>query len=328
MANYDLSTIFSSPARTKVLEILVKLKAPLHLRRIAELSDYTIHAIDKILKDLHKERLVAKRKKGQYILYSPNNENPEIDLVREVVDIKEVFLSKEKKVRLSKSAAFVLKFTDDLHKTKWKKSPKISSSSILVSLVRALSKRDIQFILVGDFPAAIYRKEPRVIKHIEIEVHSLKEAERALSKFKSEMNQLLSVKRKRLSGKTELFFFPKKESDTSLSVRICEVSHLPSRLNEASVENEKITFPSLEEVIVERGKAYLKTPSELLLLDDLQNILLSNESIDLPYLISKLLESEVPLHAVAISDSLPLLKRVSKEIIRAHGPFPQMATIE
>lgn len=322
---FELSHIFSSSARTKVLEILVKHRTPLHMRRIAELSEFTVHAVDLTLRNLVRERLIHRQKAGQYLLFSPNFAKPEIKLVEELLSVKDKFVGKSEAEALSKAAAYALAVTDDLHHMKFARAPIISSPDLLCALAAALQEKGVSFWLSGDLPASMYRNDRRGFGEVRFEAMPSKKYDlnKAISAFLSE--QPLFTETREVSQMARMYSLkPRRPQDSPISLRIVPVKEVDVRLNEITLNGQPISVLSIEDVILERAKSYLLDPEAYVLLDDLQNIFAANPGLDLTYLISRLQKEKVPLHPSILEDAPKLLQRVSREIIRAHGPYKEL----
>ena len=69
---FDLASIFSSKARLRVLRTLTHQSASLPLRHIASLSETPLFSVQRVLQQLAEEKMVFKKRKGRYTLFSLN----------------------------------------------------------------------------------------------------------------------------------------------------------------------------------------------------------------------------------------------------------------
>ena len=73
---YDAALLLSSKARFRVLRVLYGQPEPTHLRQIAALSLAPLFSVQRALKQLVREKVVTRRKKGLYVLYALNTAHP------------------------------------------------------------------------------------------------------------------------------------------------------------------------------------------------------------------------------------------------------------
>lgn len=73
---FDVTALFSSKAKVKVLRTLFYQSTPLPLRHIASLSDASLFSVQRVLKHLVAEGILIRKRKGRYTLFSlnPNHE--------------------------------------------------------------------------------------------------------------------------------------------------------------------------------------------------------------------------------------------------------------
>ncbi len=72
----DLAEIFSSKARTKVLRTLYYQAEPIPLRHVATISDLPVFSIQCALKALVGEKIIKRKKRKKYTLFSLNEDHP------------------------------------------------------------------------------------------------------------------------------------------------------------------------------------------------------------------------------------------------------------
>src|SRR5262245_5965439 len=123
----DLNQLFSSPARTAVLEILAKAHAPLHLRALAEIARYNVSAIQNVLKELQKEKIVQSKTQSNKRMFSLNRDKEEAKLLTEIIATKEKLSTNKQERRLGELVEFALSLADDAFQLKEKKRPRLSS---------------------------------------------------------------------------------------------------------------------------------------------------------------------------------------------------------
>lgn len=69
---FDVTTLFSSKAKVKVLRTLFHQSAPLPLRHIASLAGSSLFSVQRVLKQLVAEDILIRKRKGRYTLFSLN----------------------------------------------------------------------------------------------------------------------------------------------------------------------------------------------------------------------------------------------------------------
>lgn len=70
-----ITSLFSSKARLDVLRVLVCQTTPLPLRHVATLSGSSLFSVQRALRQLVDEKILIRRKKGPYVLFSLNEQN-------------------------------------------------------------------------------------------------------------------------------------------------------------------------------------------------------------------------------------------------------------
>ena len=80
----DIATLFSSKARTKVLQTLHLSHSPVALRHIALLADIPVYSVQQALKQLLQEQVIKKKKQSPYVLYFTNPDHASYDLLRDI----------------------------------------------------------------------------------------------------------------------------------------------------------------------------------------------------------------------------------------------------
>lgn len=85
---FDLTSIFSSKAKLKVLRTLCCQSAPLPLRHIAYLSDTPVFSIQRAVKQLVAQKILIKKRKKPYTYYSLNSNNMFYPFLTQVFDLE------------------------------------------------------------------------------------------------------------------------------------------------------------------------------------------------------------------------------------------------
>lgn len=84
----DISDIFSSRARCKVLRTLHHQTAPLCLRHIAYLSGAPLFSVQRVLKQLVDEKMVARKRRASHVLFSLNRQHRFDAFLTQVFDLE------------------------------------------------------------------------------------------------------------------------------------------------------------------------------------------------------------------------------------------------
>ncbi len=163
-----LSEIFTSSARTAVLETLAEFDGELHLRRIAELSEQNVHAVDVVLKSLKKARVVKSRPKRQRIYFSLNMEKRESKLIKALVETKESADIFDSEFDISRRIEKMLSFTDSIYKMKNKVEVRYSLNQLLEIILSIFKKHEEFPLLADDLAINVYRNEIRNINKISL----------------------------------------------------------------------------------------------------------------------------------------------------------------
>jgi hypothetical protein len=80
----SLSRLFSSAARTAVLETLYPQSAPIPLRHVAYLSEAPLFSVQRALAQLTREKLVKRSMKRHRTLFILNTKHPDYDILSRV----------------------------------------------------------------------------------------------------------------------------------------------------------------------------------------------------------------------------------------------------
>ena len=80
-----LADIFTSSARTAVIETLSVQQLPVHLRLIGSLTQRPIHSIELALAQLQAEGLVIRKQTKQRALFSINRNHPQFLIIEQVM---------------------------------------------------------------------------------------------------------------------------------------------------------------------------------------------------------------------------------------------------
>ena len=107
----DLASLFSSKARTKILRTLHYQSQALPLRHIALLADVPVFSIQRALNQLLSEKIIHKKIKNQYTLYSLNKNHPCSNLLSLIFVLEEKALLQTKAPQYHNKAIISLNFS-------------------------------------------------------------------------------------------------------------------------------------------------------------------------------------------------------------------------
>lgn len=85
---FDVTDLFSSKAKVKVLRTLFYQSAPLPLRQIAVLSGSSLFSVQRVLKQLADEDIVIRKRKGRYTLFSLNPQHQYYSFLAQFFDLE------------------------------------------------------------------------------------------------------------------------------------------------------------------------------------------------------------------------------------------------
>lgn len=85
----DFFDIFSSKAKIKILRTLYYQECAISLRQIAYISELPVFSIQNALKDLLREKIIKKRKKGNRLMIQINKESEYYNFLKELFCIEE-----------------------------------------------------------------------------------------------------------------------------------------------------------------------------------------------------------------------------------------------
>lgn len=85
---FDVTDLFSSKAKVKVLRTLFYQSAPLPLRQIAALAGSPLFSVQRALKQLVDEDLLIRKKKGRYTLFSLNPDHVYYSFLAQLFDLE------------------------------------------------------------------------------------------------------------------------------------------------------------------------------------------------------------------------------------------------
>jgi hypothetical protein len=315
---HGLLTLFTSPARTAVLELLCRVNTPLHLRAIAELTSFTSGAIQKVLSKLTEEEIINSEPKSNKIFFSLNDTHEVSQYLRNVVNLNES-ISAEAHKSLGDEIEFALNFTDEAYELKYSKKPKRSASKLFQNITALLLREKCTYKITNDLAAAVFRDQIRNITSINLAVYTPEANFQALSKkIRAELPSFAT----RRNNKS--IFFQTDDCPVSLTItnQVETTARFP--VIKTSYFDTSLLLSCPEEIIVNSAKSFLEDPTNLLALDDIQAILRSKTNLDYPLIISNIVANRSPLHASALEFAPKALKNISKGIERKYGPFPQL----
>ena len=327
--NINISSIFSSRARTKILQVILLHEAPIHLSRIAKLCSITPRAAQKALEALFQDKIVKRKRVKKYLFYYPNKKSQEARLARHVLLAQEEFLSRLNDNELITKFDTIIKLTDFAYQAKYRSLSLPSLELVFKELALMLANRRSPFILTNTFAFSIYRKEPRAISDIEFLLSSplsKKECshfEKAIKSLYPKL-QVLTKKSKTtcvyqlndpLSHET-LF-----ELKFSLAKELIKYAMLPHK------ESLAIKVISVEEAICWLSIAHAKDPMNFLALDDLQNIFAHKRSLDLTSLSGLLISQATAIPKEVRIEAPQSLQKLSYQIDQKRIPTQVAHTI-
>ena len=105
-----LSQLFSSAAKVEILEALYYASNGLNLRKIAIICHLHVHSAEVALKQMHKERLVRRFKKGLRVFYSLNIKSDNYQLLKELFLAAEANKIRKRAKSFSNEGIAVMKF--------------------------------------------------------------------------------------------------------------------------------------------------------------------------------------------------------------------------
>lgn len=83
-----LTSLFSSPAKLKVLRTLAYQTSPLPLRQIAYLSGTPLYSVQRVLDQLTKEKILIKKRKRPFVFFSLNEMSLSFGLLKRLFDLE------------------------------------------------------------------------------------------------------------------------------------------------------------------------------------------------------------------------------------------------
>lgn len=315
---HELSTIFSSTARTAVLELLCRVNTPLHLRAVAELTSFTPRAIQQVLAKLIKERIINSEPKSNKIFFSLNKAQDTTQYLRNIIDSNQS-TAPEVEERLSSLIEFALNFTDETFEMKNSKKPKQSAFKLFKNIVNLLFREKSTYKVTSDLAASAFRDQVRNINSINLTVTASKPNFTALTK---KISAALPSFTTHNNSKTLNYF----SKENSVSFLISHEEENTSKFSAIKTElcNNLLELSSPEELIMSSAKSFLNDSTNLLALDDIQSIMRTNRKLDYPLIISNMVESRIPFHSSVLEFAPKALRSISKTIERKYGPFPQL----
>ena len=112
----DVSHLFSSRSKFKVLRTLIHHSSPLSLRHISYLSEESLFSIQRSLEQLVSQNLVFKKTKGQRVFFSINQHNPYGHFLYELFALEMKICVPHVQKERDKKAKSVLKFSQEAHR--------------------------------------------------------------------------------------------------------------------------------------------------------------------------------------------------------------------
>ena len=106
----SLPELFSSAAKTRVLEILAPQTLPLSARQIETLSELPIRSVVLALEALEKAKVVKKKRKQARVIFSLNETHPTYELVRSIFMLVEAKFLENRSPDYAKAARSILPF--------------------------------------------------------------------------------------------------------------------------------------------------------------------------------------------------------------------------
>jgi len=110
IAMFDLSQIFSSKARTKILMTLFQQDQPIPLRHVAYLCEIPVYSVQCALKQLTREKIVFRKRDGRHLLFGLNKQNPNYSFLAGIFLFAVNFKVRARAENYSKRASSTLKF--------------------------------------------------------------------------------------------------------------------------------------------------------------------------------------------------------------------------
>lgn len=307
-----LSEIFTSSAKTAVLETLAQFDGELHLRRIAELSEQNVHAVDVVLKSLKKERVVKARPKRQRIYFSLNMGKMESRIVKALIEAKESQDSFHSEMDISRRVTKMLSFTDSVYEMKNRVKSLFPLNKIMEMLLSTFKKLSLTPILAEDLAINIYRDELRNINNITLICPIQdKNWQRTL---KHELSQKFLRNDFKINLSNQFIEITPNSQKHSCIPILVRFEKAPKNVRRANINEFEVYVPRIEDVIAESSFRIRHEKNAEFLIDDVQNIFQSKRNYSLVYLLSLLTKRNVPLHPSSYSYIPSLLKRASREI--------------
>ena len=109
----SLTQIIGASARFDILRALHFLHDPVGLRQLARLAGVHPHSAERMLRDLVKERVVTRKKKGSRVLFSRNQEHPDWYVLGAVIRASDKALRDLQRPRLNERAQATVSFVEE-----------------------------------------------------------------------------------------------------------------------------------------------------------------------------------------------------------------------
>jgi DNA-binding transcriptional ArsR family regulator len=315
---HQLFTIFTSPARTAVLELLCRVNTPLHLRAIAELTSFTPRAIQQVLSKLAQEKIIHSEPRGNKIFFSLNSSHEVTQYLKNIIDSLGTF-SPETEKRLSRAIEFALTFTDETFELKNRIKPKSSALKLFKNIISLLFQEKSVFKITNELAASVFRDQVRNINSINLSVSAPKTKFNALTRKISAALPSFTTRRD-----SKAIVYQSKESSVSFIVSNQEETTQTFPLIKTELFDNLLLLSCPEEIIINSAKSFLRDSTNLLALDDIQSIMRAKIELDYPLIISNMIANRTPLHPSVLEFAPKTIKSISKSIERKYGPFPQL----
>lgn len=317
-----LTKLLSSPARTAVLEILTKVKSPLHLRAIAELSGFTPRAIQQCLKKLVAENILLSERKSNKIFFSINDKEDQARLLSEVFATSASFQRSEVFPHYKRRIDVALELNDYAFTMNKRQKPSVSAETLLKSAIEFLSEKKIRFVLSGELAASVHRSQISTFHNISfiIETNSISKFKRNLPVLQKKLFRNFEIERARSS----IRFLPKKYVFSADVNFIWNESRITPREIHATLWDHDVVIDSPERILLSFAKQFLNDPEKLLLTDFMQSIFEAKENLDLAFLVHEMQKQKLPFHWAVLAYAPRVIRDTSRKISRLYGPYPHL----
>lgn len=112
---FDISLIFSSKAKFKVLRTLFHQSTPLSLRQVAYLSEESLFSVQRALEQLVSQGLLLKKNKGHRMFFFVSQKHPYHAFLATLFDLEMKTRVSLESNQLHRKAAQCLKFSTEAH---------------------------------------------------------------------------------------------------------------------------------------------------------------------------------------------------------------------